>query len=93
MIQNLAMTRPHHLSVTVQIEVAFSNGAEAKTVMKALIPDNVDFPEGLSMKMFPRGSTLQIELVGKNVPIATVLGTIDEILEHISVAKKVMASK
>jgi hypothetical protein len=43
------------------------------------------------MKMFSRGSTLVIELTGKNLPTATILSTLDEILEHISVAKKVMA--
>jgi hypothetical protein len=43
------------------------------------------------MKMFSRGSRLAIELTGKNIPTATILSTLDEILEHISVAKKVMA--
>jgi hypothetical protein len=41
--------------------------------------------------MFSRGSTLEIQLTGKNIPTATILSTLDEILEHISVAKKVMA--
>jgi hypothetical protein len=43
------------------------------------------------MKMFSRGSILAIELTGKKIPAATILSTLDEILEHISVAKKVMA--
>jgi hypothetical protein len=73
------------------VEVPFSSTAEAKAAVKALIPDNVNFPKGLSMKMFSRGSTLVIELTGKNLPTATILSTLDEILEHISVAKKVMA--
>jgi hypothetical protein len=29
-------------------------------------------------------------LTGKNVPTATLLSTLDEVLEHISIAKKVM---
>ncbi len=64
--------------------------AEAKATVKALIPDNINFPKGLSLKVFSRGSTVAIELTGKNVPAATLLSTLDEILEHISVAKKVM---
>ncbi|HEX2472732.1 MAG TPA: KEOPS complex subunit Pcc1 [Nitrososphaera sp.] len=80
-----------HLNITVRVEVPFSSTAEAKAAVKALIPDNVNFPKGLSMKMFSRGSTLVIELTGKNLPTATILSTLDEILEHISVAKKVMA--
>jgi hypothetical protein len=44
------------------------------------------------MKMFSRGSTLAIDLIGKNVPTATMLSTLDELLEHISLAKKVIAN-
>jgi len=85
------LSRTLHLDVAVRLEIAFSTSAEAKAAVKALIPDNVNFPKGLSMKMFSRGSTLAIDLTGKNVPTVTMLSTLDELLEHISVAKKVMA--
>jgi hypothetical protein len=87
MIRNLPR---EHLNIAVRIEVPFSSSAEAKATVKALIPDNVNFPKGLSMKIFSRGSTLALELTGKNIPTATILSTLDEILEHISVAKKVI---
>jgi hypothetical protein len=79
------------LNIAVEVEIPFSSSAEAEAALKALIPDNINFPKGLSMKMFSRGSGLAIELTGKNIPTATILSTLDEILEHISVAKKVMA--
>jgi hypothetical protein len=88
MIRNLLAD---HLNIAVGVEIPFSNSTQAKAAMKALIPDNVNFPKGLSVKMFLRGSTLAIQLTGKNIPTATLLSTLDEILEHISVAKKVMA--
>jgi hypothetical protein len=88
MIRNLLAD---HLNIEVGVEIPFSNSREAKAAMKALIPDNVNFPKGLSVKMFLRGSTLAIQLTGKNIPTVTLLSTLDEILEHISVAKKVMA--
>jgi hypothetical protein len=88
MIRNLPR---RHLEVAVVVEISFSSSAEAKATVKALIADNVKFPRGLSMKMFSRGSILAIELTGKNIPIATILSTLDELLEHISLAKKVMA--
>jgi hypothetical protein len=88
MIRNLP---GRHLDIAVVVEIPFSSNTEAKAAVKALIPDNVNFPKGLSMKMFSRGSRLAIELTGKNIPTATILSTLDEILEHISVAKKVMA--
>ena len=88
MIRNLP---GRHLDIALWVEIPFSSSAEAKAAVKALIPDNINFPKGLSMKMFSRGSTLAIELTGKNIPTATLLNTLDEILEHISIAKKVMA--
>jgi tRNA threonylcarbamoyladenosine modification (KEOPS) complex Pcc1 subunit len=88
MIRNLP---GRHLDIAVEVEIPFSSSSEAKAAVKALIPDNINFPKGLSMKMFSRGSTLVIELTGKNISTATLLSTLDEILEHISVAKKVMA--
>jgi hypothetical protein len=87
MVRNLPR---EHLNIEVRVEIPFPSSAEAKATVKALIPDNVNFPKGLSMKMFSRGSTLAIELTGKNIPTATILSTLDEILEHISVAKKVI---
>ena len=80
-----------HLNIAVEVEIPFSSSAEAEAAVKALIPDNINFPRGLSMKMFSGGSRLAIELTGKNIPTATILSTLDEILEHISIAKKVMA--
>jgi transcription factor Pcc1 len=90
MIQNLP---GRHLDIAVEVEIPFSSSAEAKAAVKALIPDNINFPKGLSMKMFSRGSKVSIELTGRNIPSPTILSTLDEILEHISVAKKVMAGE
>ncbi len=89
MIRNLPGGQ--RLKVEVEVEIPFSSSAEANAAMNALIPDNINFPKGLSLKMFSRGSKLSIELTSKNIPTATVLSTLDEILEHLSIAKKVMA--
>jgi hypothetical protein len=80
-----------HPDIAISVSIPFSSSSEAKAAVKALIPDNVNFPKGLSMRMFSRDSTLAIELTGRNVPAATVLSTLDEVLGHISVAKKVIA--
>ena len=57
--------------------------------MKALIPDNINFPKALSMKIVPKGNILVLEVLSK-AGINTLLNTVDEVLEHISVAKKVI---
>jgi hypothetical protein len=79
-----------NLDIEVEAEIPFSSNAAAKAAVKALIPDNINFPKGLSMKLFSRGSTVAIKLTGKNVSTASLLSTLDEVLEHISIAKNVM---
>ena len=88
MIRNLPW---EHLNIAVGVEIPFSSSVEAKAAVKALIPDNVNFPKGLSMKLFSKDSMLAIELTGKNIPTATILSTLNELLEHVSLAKKVIA--
>jgi hypothetical protein len=80
-----------NLDVAVHVEIAFSTSAESKAAVNALIPDNVNFPKGLSMKIFSKGAVLTIDLPCKNLQTATIVSTLDELLEHISIAKKVMA--
>jgi hypothetical protein len=57
--------------------------------MSALVPDNVNFPKGLSLKMSSRDNILVLEFLSK-AGINTLLNTVDEVLEHISIARKVI---
>lgn len=41
--------------------------------------------------MFSKGRIVFIEMNCKGVPMGTVINTLDEVLEHLSVARKVMA--
>ena len=79
------------LDVAIDASISFSSGAQARVAMKALIPDNVNMPKGLSLQMFSKSKVVFVEIKGKGVPMATVINTLDEVLEHLSVAKKVMA--
>ncbi|HEY8140183.1 MAG TPA: KEOPS complex subunit Pcc1 [Nitrososphaera sp.] len=85
MIQSL---RPPDISISIDIK--FPRQSQAAAALNALIPDNVNFPKGLSVKMSARNSVLSIQAHSKKVPVSTMVSTLDEILEHISVAKKVM---
>jgi transcription factor Pcc1 len=79
------------LDMAISVTVQFPSNAKAEAALKALIPDNINFPKGLSMKLFSKGATIAIELTGKNVQTSTILSTLDEVLEHISVSKKVIS--
>jgi hypothetical protein len=78
------------INVMSVIEIKFSKNAEMNAIMKALIPDNINFPKGLSMRMFYKDNILFLEFFC-NVGFETLLNTIDEVLDHISIAKKVIA--
>jgi hypothetical protein len=80
---------PKLVEVNVHIEIRLSGKSELRAIMSALVPDNVNFPEGLSMKMTSRDNILVLEFLSK-IGINTLLNTADEVLEHISIARKVI---
>lgn len=78
------------LEVTVIVEITFSRESEMKAIMKALIPDNVNFPKGLSMDMSSKEkNTLFIEF-SCTTGLEKLVNTIDEVLDHVMLAKKVI---
>ena len=78
--------------LTSVIEIKFSKKAEMNAIMKALIPDNINFPNGLSMQMFSKDNNILLLEFFCNVGIETLLNTLDEVLDHISIAKKVITN-
>lgn len=74
--------------ISINIEVEFSRNKEKDVIMKALLPDNINFPNGLNLEMSSSKNVLIIDIESTN--ITTLINTIDEILNHISIAKKVI---
>ena len=79
------------MSLTCQVQVIISNitETEAETVKKALEPDNVNFPKGLSLYVENIDSKLIFNFESKE-NMKHLVGTVDEVLEHIQVALKVI---
>ena len=78
------------LEITAIIELNFSNQSERDAIMKALIPDNVNFPKGLSMDMSSKDNTAIRIIFSSCTQIETLINTVDEVLQDISLAKKVI---
>ena len=68
--------------VTISLDVGERRALELCDV---LTPDNVDFPEGLTVKMQAAGKTA-IMKVYSDRSLAQVTGTVDEILSHTQMA-------
>jgi hypothetical protein len=79
------------MSLTCQVQVILNNISEkkAKTVKKALEPDNVNFPKGLSLCVENIDSKLVFNFESKE-SMKQLIGSVDEVLEHIQVVIKVI---
>ncbi len=79
------------MSLTCQVQVTLNNISKekAETVKKALEPDNVDFPEGLSLYVENIDNKLVFNFESKK-NMKHLVGTVDEVMEHIQVALKVI---
>jgi len=79
------------MSLTCQVQVVLNNISKekAEAVKKALEPDNVNFPEGLSLYVENINNKLVFYFESKN-NMKQLIGTIDEVLEHVQIALKVI---
>jgi tRNA threonylcarbamoyladenosine modification (KEOPS) complex Pcc1 subunit len=79
------------MSLTCQVQIILNNisKAKAETVKKALEPDNVNFPEGLSLYVENIDNKLVFNFESKD-NMKKLIGTVDEVLEHVQLALKVI---
>ncbi|MGY5147083.1 MAG: KEOPS complex subunit Pcc1 [Candidatus Nitrosopumilus sp. bin_7KS] len=79
------------MSLTCQVQVILNNISKekAEAVKKALEPDNVDFPEGLSLYVENIDNKLVFNFESKK-NMKQLTSTVDEVMEHIQVALKVI---
>ncbi len=79
------------MSITCQVQVSLNNITKQKadSVKKALEPDNIDFPKGLSMNVENQKDALVFNFQSDD-SMKKLIGTVDEVLSHIQVALKVI---
>ncbi len=79
------------MSLTCQVQIVLNNISKekAETVKNALEPDNVNFPEGLSLYVENIDNKLVFNFESRD-NMKQLIGTIDEVLEHVQVALKVI---
>ena len=79
------------MSLTCQVQVILNNITEAKAiaVKRAIEPDNVNFPEGLNLNIEKIDNKLVFNFESRE-DMKKLIGTIDEVLEHVQVALKVI---
>ena len=90
------MPELHSLSVETEIVMKCSNESEAIVIYNSLISDNIGIPAfmNLDMRIDQRDFLLHIRFTqGENREnnINTLVNTIDEIMEHISLVRNVIS--
>jgi tRNA threonylcarbamoyladenosine modification (KEOPS) complex Pcc1 subunit len=79
------------MSLMCKVQVTLNNLTEkkAQTVRKALEPDNVNFPENLTLKVENIDNKLVFNFQSQG-NMKKLIATVDEVLEHIQVSLKVI---
>ena len=77
------------LRCPVQLVLINLSKEKAQTVKKALDPDNVNFPKGLSLNVKNIDNKVVFNFENKE-NMKKLIGTIDEVLAHVQVALKVI---
>ncbi len=74
-----------------QIEIAINNISKdkAKVIEKALEPDNVNFPQGLSLEIKEKENQLLFSFSSKG-DLKKLISTVDEVLEHVNLSMEVI---
>ena len=79
------------MSLKCKVQVILENISvkKADTIRKALEPDNVNFPENLTLELenFDNKIVFNFQSYGD---MKKLIGTVDEVLEHLQVALKVI---
>ena len=79
------------MSLTCQVKIILDNLPKdmAQTIKKALEPDNVNFPKGLSLEVNNIDNKVVLNFENED-DMRKLIGTIDEVLAHVQVALKVI---
>ena len=62
---------------------------KAKVIEKALEPDNVNFPKGLSLEIKEKGNQLVFYFSNEG-DMRKLISTVDEVLEHVNLSMEVI---
>ena len=79
------------MSLTCQVQIVLDNLSKekAQTVKKALDPDNVNFPQGLSLIVENVDNKLVFNFENED-DMKKLISTVDEVLAHVQLALKVI---
>ena len=68
------------MSARVRITVSTGDRRLAEALCASLVPDNVDFPAGLSLELRRKGGSVELRFASESVT-DTLISTVDDVFE------------
>ena len=79
------------MSLTCQVRIVLNNLSKkkARAIKKAIEPDNVDFPQGLNLRVENVDNMVVFNFENED-NMKKLISTIDEVLSHVQISLKVI---
>jgi|UniRef100_A0A7J2U6R7 tRNA threonylcarbamoyladenosine modification (KEOPS) complex Pcc1 subunit len=77
------------MKVELTLEIPINEDI-CKSVIDSVEPDNVTAPPQIAIEMLCSGGILTVNVRGKDVNLLTFRNTVDDLIEHISLATKIV---
>ncbi len=65
----------------------------SNAILKALTPDNIDFPQGLSMEIVENDGLSIVFTCSDISKMSSMINMVDEVLEHVSIVLDMIGDK
>jgi hypothetical protein len=76
------------LRVEARISLAYRDGREAKAILEAISPDNINAPRGLTIEAYAEEDRVITVIEYGGESLLTLQSTVDDLLSCVSVAEK-----
>ncbi|MEM0027585.1 MAG: KEOPS complex subunit Pcc1 [Ignisphaera sp.] len=76
------------MMLELSIEIVMSDENMCRSVLNAVEPDNKTAPSSITIDVTCQGNVMKILVRGSNTKILTFRNTVDDLLEHVSIAMK-----
>ncbi|MEL9940643.1 MAG: KEOPS complex subunit Pcc1 [Ignisphaera sp.] len=76
------------MMLELSIEIVMNDENTCRSVLNAVEPDNKTAPSSIAIDVTCQGNVMRVVVRGSNTKILTFRNTVDDLLEHISIAMK-----
>ncbi len=79
------------MMIELNMEITIKNKRMCESIIKAVEPDNVTAPSTITIDMICQNESMKIVIKSSDTKILTFRNTVDDLLEHISIAMKTIS--